>query len=109
MPTDTKKMLAKISRKGSTLLVAWWLYSDSEMMRPARKAPRASDRPMLEVSRATEKHSTTVVSTNSSLLLVRATRYMSRGTTYRALAITNPMMNTPFASSTSSDTTTLSD
>jgi hypothetical protein len=50
MPMETKKKLANTSRKGRMLPNAAWLYSESEMIYPARKAPRTSDSPTLEIS-----------------------------------------------------------
>ena len=47
MPTEMKKRLMNASRNGMMSLSAWWLYSDSEMARPAMKAPSASDRPAM--------------------------------------------------------------
>ena len=46
---ETKKKLMKISLKGRMLAVAWWLYSDSEMMSPAKNAPNESESPKLDV------------------------------------------------------------
>ncbi|MNT10423.1 hypothetical protein D3C72_1452540 [compost metagenome] len=45
MPTETKNSVAKRSRRGMTSARIWWLWSDSETMMPARKAPRARERP----------------------------------------------------------------
>ena len=47
MPTDMKKMLENTSLKGSMVSSVFRLYSDSASMRPARNAPRASERPIL--------------------------------------------------------------
>ena len=52
MPTDMKKRLMNASRNGIMSLSAWWLYSDSEMARPAMNAPSASDSPAWAVSQA---------------------------------------------------------
>ena len=53
--------LIKISLKGKTFTVAWWLYSDSEIISPAKKAPKARDKPTEDVSQAIAKQKTTVV------------------------------------------------
>src|SRR5690349_1908397 len=73
MPIETKKKLLNISRNGIILLVAWWLYSDSEIISPAIKAPSANDKPNREVSQATAKQITTTLKINNSRLLVWAT------------------------------------
>ena len=78
--------------KGRTSPRAWALYSDSEMMRPARKAPRARERPAREVSQAAAKPIPTVAKRNTSRLRVRATRKRSQGTAQRAATITSPTM-----------------
>ncbi len=45
MPIETKKTLAKTSRNGVVSATTWGLYSLSETMIPATKAPSASEKP----------------------------------------------------------------
>lgn len=45
MPIDMKNRLRNVSLKDKTSATIWWLYSDSDMTRPAINAPRARDRP----------------------------------------------------------------
>ena len=55
IPMETKKKLVKTSLNGMRLPKALWLYSDSEIISPARKAPKASDMPSSWVSMATAR------------------------------------------------------
>src|SRR5687768_11178373 len=79
------------------LVVASWLYSDSEMMSPAKNAPNDKESPMLEVKPATARQITIVLSRKSSLLRVMAIQYNNLGTTYRALTYTIKRMRKPLA------------
>ena len=81
MPVEIKKMLMNISLKGITFPSACTAYSDSEMISPARNAPRARERPARELIQATERPITTMLSKKSSLLRVFATWYRRKGTT----------------------------
>ena len=73
MNVQMKKKLEKTSRKGMTAPSVWWLYSDSEMMSPARNAPSASESPANDVSQATEKQITRTEKRNISRFLVLET------------------------------------
>ena len=73
IPTDMKKRLMNASLNGIMSPMTWWLYSDSEIARPAMKAPRARERPACAVSQAVPNPTKMMVSMNSSLLLVRTT------------------------------------
>ncbi|GBE03118.1 hypothetical protein BMS3Abin09_00026 [bacterium BMS3Abin09] len=73
MPTDMKKMPVKLSLKGRIVDVASCAYSDSEITRPARKAPSASERPNSDVRNAIPKQRIRIVMTNSSRFFVRTT------------------------------------
>jgi len=97
MPTDTKKKLVNTSRRGMMFPSACRPYSDSEMMSPARNAPRASDKPAVAVSQATLRQTAITASRNTSRLRVRATRCSSRGTAQRAARTATAMMPTPLA------------
>src|SRR5690606_13778301 len=55
IPMEIKKKLVNNSLNGRIILVAWWLYSDSDTISPARKAPNARDNPASEVRKATAK------------------------------------------------------
>lgn len=66
------------------------------MISPAINAPSASDKPIEEVSQATEKHITTIERINSSLFFVFAIWYNRLGTIYLAVTRTNIMMSTTF-------------
>src|SRR5438876_676892 len=79
-----KNRLLKLSRKGKISAIAWWLYSDSEMISPAMNAPSARDRPASELSQAMPRHTRMMVITNSSRLRLRTTSINKRGTRYRA-------------------------
>ena len=59
-------------------------HSDPESRSPARNAPRARERPSEAVPRAMAKHRPSTVMSMSSLLRVRSTSCMMRGTTWRA-------------------------
>ena len=71
IPMETKKKLANTSRNGNMLLMAWWLYSDSEMIRPARKAPKPSESPAMALTQAMERQITTTLNKKSSGMRVR--------------------------------------
>src|SRR3990170_3908848 len=62
----------------------WWLYSDSETMRPARNAPRASDKPRLYVIQAVPRQRSTTRRKNISRFLSRITWWRRKGTIFRA-------------------------
>ena len=64
---------------------AWWLYSDSEMARPAMNAPRARERPTWAVSQAVPKPMKMIVRMNSSRLRVLTTWLNIQGIRKRAL------------------------
>ena len=68
IPIETKKKLVKMSRKGMIVERAALLYSDSDMIRPARKAPRARERPARDVSHAVPRQRVTTVIRKSSRL-----------------------------------------
>src|SRR5665647_2879511 len=55
MPVEIKKMLMNISLKGITFPSACAAYSESEIISPARNAPRARERPAMELIQATER------------------------------------------------------
>ena len=74
IPMDTKKKLMNISFKGRIFPIAWWLYWDPEMTIPAKKAPRAKERPMLDVKTAADKHIKTTLTRNNCLLPVLPTQ-----------------------------------
>ena len=73
-------MLMNISLKGMTFPSAWAAYSESEMISPARNAPRARERPARELSHATARPITTTLRRKSSLLRVFATWNRRKGT-----------------------------
>jgi len=72
IPIETKKKLVNTSRKGKIFPRACWLYSESEMMVPAIKAPMARESPILPVIHATERQRARITKRNNSRLLVRA-------------------------------------
>src|SRR6058998_1240128 len=84
IPIEMKNRLLKLSRKGKISAIAWWLYSDSEMISPAMNAPSARDRPANELSQAMPRHTKMMVITNSSRLRLRTTSTSRRGTRYHA-------------------------
>ena len=98
---ETKKRLLKLSRNGSTSAIAWWLYSDSEMTSPAINAPSASESPAREVSHAMPRHSTMIVSRNSSRLRLLTICSSSQGTRNQAAPTMIPTSAADFASATS--------
>src|SRR5690606_18052034 len=85
--------------KGKIMQVACWLYSDSEIINPAMKAPKARDKPASDVKNATAKQMVMVVNKKSSLLLVFAMAYISLGTTYLALKMVITMTTTDLTKS----------
>ena len=95
MPTEMKKMLENTSLKGMMLSSVLRLYSDSAIMRPARNAPRASERPSHEVMSATARHRPRVVMSMSSRLRVLTTLNMSRWSRYLPKRRMPPMTSTP--------------
>ncbi len=66
MPTEMKKTARNTSRKGMMSAMTWCDESDSARARPARKAPRASDRPACAVTQAVPKTRAMMVKRNSS-------------------------------------------
>ena len=87
IPTEMKKKLVKISRNGRTILAAWWLYSDPDMISPASRAPIARDIPVKETIHATPKQVRMTTRRKSSWLRVRAISCMTRGMTHFASAM----------------------
>ena len=83
IPTEMKNRLVKTSLKGRMPSRTLRLYSDPESRSPARNAPRARERPSEAVPRAMAKHRPSTVMSMSSLLRVRSTSCMMRGTTWR--------------------------
>ncbi len=83
IPTEMKKRLMKASRNGMMSLSAWWLYSDSEMARPAMKAPSARESPASEVSQAVPRPMKMMVRMNSSRLRVLTICLKIQGTRNR--------------------------
>ena len=97
MPTETKKTTEKRSFKGCTSCRAWWAQIDSLTMMPAKKAPKAIDKPILCESRAMPRQSPSRVSRKSSLEFERAAWASTTGniltapkTTIRIKAIALP-------------------
>jgi hypothetical protein len=61
LPVEIKKMLMNISLKGITFPSACIAYSDSDIISPARNAPRARERPARELIHAIERPITTML------------------------------------------------
>ncbi len=87
IPMDTKKRILNISLRGRISLNAWCPYSDSEITRPARKAPSASDKPTSDVNQAVPKQMSTILIKNNSRLWVETTWYNIFGIMNRDTAI----------------------
>ena len=68
-----KKEACEYFLKGKTFPTASSLYSDSETINPARKAPRDNESPIEEVIQATAKQTVSTLNKNNSRLRVRAT------------------------------------
>ncbi len=68
------------------------------MISPARKAPRARERPAVKDIQATVRQMRTTVRRKSSLDLSRTTWYRRAGTISFAPTITRTIIPTPFAS-----------
>jgi hypothetical protein len=69
IPIEMKNIAMKLSLKGITSAVTWCAYSDSEIKSPAMKAPRAREKPISEIKRATLKHRNKTETMNKSLIL----------------------------------------
>jgi hypothetical protein len=82
IPIETKKKLANTSFTGRKFPKTLWLYSDSEIISPARKAPNARDIPSLEVNNAIEKQIRKMLIINNSWFFVIAIRCNNRGRRY---------------------------
>ena len=63
---ETKKKLVKVSLNGMRFPKAWWLYSESEIINPAKKAPKASDIPISEVNKAIDRQMRKILMVNNS-------------------------------------------
>jgi hypothetical protein len=74
MPTDTKKKHINASFKGKILPIACLLYWESDIMTPAKRAPKAVDSPILEVKTADDKQMNTTLARNNCLLPVLPTK-----------------------------------
>ena len=74
IPIETKKKLANTSLIGRKLPKALWLYSESDIISPARNAPNARDIPSFEVSSATAKQIRKILMMKSSWFFVMAIR-----------------------------------
>ena len=66
MPIETKNRPSKTSRKGRMVDSIWCLNSVSPSIMPAKKAPKASDRPKLLVIAAEASDTSSTVSVNNS-------------------------------------------
>jgi hypothetical protein len=97
IPIDIKKRLVKRSRKGMTVLSAWWLYSERDIIRPARNAPRDSERPILEVSQATAKQMRMILIRNISGLRILAIWKSTFGIIYCEATYVKPIIPPPFS------------
>src|SRR3990172_6285732 len=86
-----RKKPIKLSLKGSMSDMAWDAYSDSEMIIPARKAPRARESPNREVRSAVLRHNKRMVMTKRSRLLMLTTWCRMWGTPQLAAKRTTPM------------------
>ena len=92
MPTETKKSTAKASCRGSELVAALWLRSDSCKTIPAKKAPSAKETPKsLAEPKAMPSATASTHSVKSSRDPVRATcrsiQGRTRGPTNRTIAM----------------------
>ena len=90
MPIEIKKRMLNISLSGRISLKAWCPYSDSDITRPARNAPNASERPTSDVSHAVPKQINTILIRNNSRLCVLTMRYSIKGTTFLDTTTTMP-------------------
>ena len=83
MPMEMKKMPAKLSLSGWMSASTWWLYSESEISRPATNAPSASEMPDWKASQAVPRQMSSTNSTKISWFRSRATWWRNHGTTKR--------------------------
>ncbi len=81
MPMVTKKSATNASRSESNRAKVSCPYSDALMIRPARKAPRARESPIIWVTAAVPRLMARVTSRNSSWFCVLATCVMIGGMT----------------------------
>ncbi len=96
IPIETKKTALKTSRKDVISARAWWPYSDSESTSPARKAPRAAERPAQEVASAEPSTRKRTATTKISFCRVPARAPMKRGITKRATTSSTAAVSTVF-------------
>ena len=91
-------MPAKLSLSGRMSAITWWLYSESEIRRPATNAPRASEMPDWNASQAVPRQMSSTQRRKISWFRSRATWWRNHGTTKRAAAKINPTASTAFPS-----------
>jgi len=91
IPMEMKNRLLKRSRNGRMSETTWWLYSDSEMTTPARKAPSARDNPSEDVSQAMPRQERSEAIRKISRTRIRTIRCRIRGMRKRATAKTPAM------------------
>ncbi len=72
-----------MSLKGIKCPKALWLYSDSETINPARKAPNASESPREDVSNATARQISRMLIMNNSWFFVMAMALSNLGISQR--------------------------
>ncbi len=83
MPTDTKKMAAKMSRTGATSRSTVFSSPDSAISDPAMNAPNATEYPNDAANSAAAKHKATETMSVVSGRFMLTTARMRRGTTSR--------------------------
>jgi hypothetical protein len=94
---ETKKKDEKVSLKGIMCPKALWLYSDSDIIKPARKAPKARDIPSSAVKNATERHIRRMLIKNSSWFFVIAMAWSTLFINHLLPKITTRMIANDFS------------
>jgi hypothetical protein len=79
IPIEIKKKLMKTSLKGRILPSAWLLYSVFEIIKPAKNAPKAGERPIIVVNHVIDKHMAITPIIKSSRFCRRAIWYKTQG------------------------------
>src|SRR5882762_4174839 len=88
MPTVTKNRATNASRMGSVCCAILCANSELPSRSPARKAPRASDKPIASVVAATARQIVSVSSSEISSLQVLATRVSNPGISFQPASTT---------------------
>ena len=107
MPTPTKKSPSSTSRNGRMVASTWCLNSVSPSIMPARKAPKAIDRPSMLVAQPALNDTSSTVSVNSSAERCPATKWNSGRSSQRPPYSTTTKASTALASASAMSPSTV--